>query len=205
MIFVTVGTQLPFDRMVRAIDAWAGRLNRDDVFAQIGPTEFRPGHLQWAQFLPADQCRQKVEQASVVVAHAGMGTIITAWELGKPIIVMPRRADLGEHRNEHQLATAKRFQAQGRIVVAFDEAQLVEKLDQLGSLHASQRISSQASPRLLNTIRAFCKGEDVLSRLRSEGMPAEPAAAGRPDVNVEAGKAKELAHSATGGWSDGQR
>jgi UDP-N-acetylglucosamine transferase subunit ALG13 len=166
MIFVTVGTQLPFDRMIAAIDQWAGQRGRADVFAQIGPTEYEPKYLQWAQFVDAEEFQRRVEQADVIIGHAGMGSIITALELGKPIIVMPRRADLGEHRNEHQMATAKRFQAQGRIVVAFDEAQLIEKLDRLENLHAGQRISSQASPQLLDTIRAFCRGEDVLSRLR---------------------------------------
>ena len=55
-----------------------------------------------------------------------MGSIITALELGKRIIVMPRRADLGEHRSDHQVATAKRFAEQGRIEVAFNERELLE-------------------------------------------------------------------------------
>ena len=66
-----------------------------------------------------------------MISHAGMGSIITALELGKRIIVMPRRANLGEHRNDHQLATAKRLSEQGRIMVAFTEQELVDKLDQL--------------------------------------------------------------------------
>ena len=41
MIFVTVGYQMPFDRMVESIDRWAGRHPDAAIFAQIGPTEFR--------------------------------------------------------------------------------------------------------------------------------------------------------------------
>ena len=37
MIFVTVGTQLAFDRMIKAVDEWAGARGRTDVFAQVGP------------------------------------------------------------------------------------------------------------------------------------------------------------------------
>lgn len=42
-IFVTVGTQLPFDRLVKAVEAWVG--NHDVTatsFAQIGATTFNP-------------------------------------------------------------------------------------------------------------------------------------------------------------------
>jgi len=45
-------------------------------------------------------------EARVVVAHAGIGTLLTALQLGKPLIVVPRRAALGEQRNDHQVETA---------------------------------------------------------------------------------------------------
>ena len=35
MIFVTVGAQLPFDRLVDTVDAWAGRKGDTEVLAQI--------------------------------------------------------------------------------------------------------------------------------------------------------------------------
>ena len=81
-----------------------------------------------------------------MIAHAGMGSIITALELGKPIMVMPRRASLGEHRNDHQVATAKRFAEQGRIMVAFNEKELVDKLDQLKSFGDAAPSAAKASP-----------------------------------------------------------
>ncbi len=36
MILVTVGTDGPFDRLIRIVDDWACRNNRSDIFAQIG-------------------------------------------------------------------------------------------------------------------------------------------------------------------------
>lgn len=155
MIFVTVGAQMPFDRMVRAVDQWAARSDRRDVLAQIGPTSWRPENLQWVQFMDPQDFRTKVQAAKVVVAHAGMGSIITAMELGKPILVMPRRGDLRETRNDHQLATARHFLAQGRISVAFDENEMIEKLDQLDRLSTADRVSSQASPQLIDALRNF--------------------------------------------------
>jgi UDP-N-acetylglucosamine transferase subunit ALG13 len=157
---------MPFDRLVRTVDQWAARRNRGDVFAQIGPTDWRPSTIQWAQFLDPSEFHRRVELADVVVAHAGMGSIITALELGKPILVMPRRGDLKETRNDHQIATARRFLEQGRISVAFDETELMGQLDQIDSLRARDPIGSQASPQLIETIRDFIHGEDVVSRIR---------------------------------------
>jgi UDP-N-acetylglucosamine transferase subunit ALG13 len=159
MIFVTVGTQLPFDRMVRTVDQWAGTQKDEAVFAQIGPAEYRPKNMPWAEFLDADECRRKVEQADLVVAHAGMGSILTALELAKPVVVMPRLSALGEHRNDHQLATAKRLLAQGRIIVAFNEAELLEKLAYFGALRPAERIDVHASSALLTALRAFVEGK----------------------------------------------
>jgi UDP-N-acetylglucosamine transferase subunit ALG13 len=155
MIFVTVGTQLPFERLVRAVDHWAGCRAQSDVFAQVGPSRYLPRHIESVPFLDAAECRRYAARADVIVSHAGMGSILTAMELGKPIIVMPRRADLGEHRNDHQMATANHWAQFRSVAVAFDDNDLLARLDELHALDAPQRISSHASPQLLATIRDF--------------------------------------------------
>jgi UDP-N-acetylglucosamine transferase subunit ALG13 len=155
MIFVTVGGHMPFDRMVTVVDEWAGARRRTDVFAQIGPTEQHPRNIEWAHFLQPRDFRKKIETARIVVAHAGMGTIITALEFGKPVLVMPRRADLHEHRSQHQFSTAKSLQEQGKIAVAFDEAELRLKLDTLDGMEGTERIASRASSELLEAVRRF--------------------------------------------------
>jgi UDP-N-acetylglucosamine transferase subunit ALG13 len=158
VIFVTVGAQMPFDRMVRAVDDWAGQRGRRDVFAQIGTTGFRPAHIGWAALLEPDQFRARVNEARVIVAHAGMGSILTALESGKPILVMPRRGDLMETRNDHQVATAEQFRKLGRVAVAMDERELPARLDELEGLSRGEPISRHASPRLLAAVRAFIAG-----------------------------------------------
>ena len=155
MILVTVGAQMPFDRMTAAVDAWAGERGRSDVFAQIGTTDLVPQHIQWTPFLEPDEFRSRVEAADILVAHAGMGSILTALQAGKPILVMPRRGDLRETRNDHQVATAKRFLEMGRVAVAFDEEALKSKLDTLDSMKAAGTISPWASPELIAGIREF--------------------------------------------------
>jgi UDP-N-acetylglucosamine transferase subunit ALG13 len=176
MIFVTVGTQVHFDRLVRAIDNWAGIRGRSDIFAQIGPSNYRCKHIETKSFIGPEEFKKTVESASVVIAHAGMGSIITALELGKRIIVMPRRAAFGEHRNDHQLATAKHFAEQGRIVVALNEQELLEKLDKLDATIAPERLSKHASPSLIATIRAFVEtGDKYFGKVSDSAAPTSKA------------------------------
>jgi UDP-N-acetylglucosamine transferase subunit ALG13 len=132
VIFVTVGAQMPFDRLVRTVDDWAGRV-RAEIFAQIGPSRLRPRHMAWTRFLAPGDFLAQVGAADLLVAHAGMGSIITALEYGKPLLIMPRRGELGETRNDHQVATAHRFRGLGWVDVAFDEQELVIRLDRFES------------------------------------------------------------------------
>lgn len=155
MIFVTVGGQIPFDRLIRAADSWAGARKYSDVFAQIGTSGFHPRHMQWVEFLDPREFRATLECASALVAHAGMGSIITGLEFGKPILVMPRRGDLRETRNDHQVDTARRLQARGYVETAFDEKQLWDGLDALALAGERERIDGYAPPELLAALRDF--------------------------------------------------
>jgi hypothetical protein len=72
---------------------------------------------------------------------------------------MPRRGDLRETRNDHQVATALRFREQGRIAVALDENELRVKLDELKALTAAERLGATASPELIERVRSFINGD----------------------------------------------
>ena len=153
MIFVTVGSDLPFNRLVRVVDEWAYDTGRDDVFAQIGDTDWRPAHIAWTEFLQPPEFARRFAESEVVVAHAGMGTILSALQLEKPIVVMPRRASLGEVRNEHQFATARHLSVLGKINVAMDETELRGKLSSLHQLQPRDRIGPYASDSLIKALR----------------------------------------------------
>jgi len=159
VIYVTVGTQLPFDRLVGAVDRWAATRPDREVVAQVGPTALRPAAIAWERFLAPAECRERMRAADAVVAHAGMGTILAALELGTPLVVMPRRAALGEHRNDHQLATARQFAELGSIRVAFDDVELHAALDDLDRPTANRRIGRHAPEPFIAALRAFIAGE----------------------------------------------
>lgn len=159
MIFVTVGAQMPFDRLVKNIDLWAREHRRNDIFAQIGWTDYRPTNLRWTPFLSTEEIKQQYESANVIVAHAGTGSIITALQLGKPILIMPRRASLHETRNDHQVATSEQFRRFDSVVVALDEKELLTRLEMIDNLRGQQAIDQFASRKLVGAIREFIDNE----------------------------------------------
>lgn len=161
MIFITVGSADPFDRLIRAIDEWAGSRGRSDIFAQIGRSRYKPRHIQAVQFLSPSEFRERVRVARLVVAHAGMGSIIMAMEAGTPILVMPKRAHLGEHRSDHQVATAKWFGQKQGIIEAKDEKDLIAKLECEEALSSPTRIAQTAAPDLISAIQLFIRESDI--------------------------------------------
>ncbi len=132
MIFLTVGTILPFDRLVRAVDeAIAAHLITAPVFAQIGETNLRPQHMDWVPTLEKPAFDRKVAEASFVIAHAGMGSIMIALERHKRLLVMPRRKCCGEVVNDHQMASARRFADLGCVLAAYDTTELPLRLREI--------------------------------------------------------------------------
>lgn len=157
MIFVTVGTELPFNRMVRAVDQWARETRQTEIFAQIGHSDWAPSFIPYRRFLEPPEFARNFAAASLIIAHAGMGTILSALHFGKPILVMPRRAALGEQRNDHQLATAHRLLELKKIQVAFDETALIETLSKMDELRPREIIGPYACNSLIAAIDGFIR------------------------------------------------
>lgn len=160
-IFLTVGTQLPFDRLVKAMDMWCAENPDVDVFGQIaepGESGYKPSSYKWQSYVEPEEFNEHYDQASLVVGHAGMGSIISALTNGKPILIMPRSASLGEHRNDHQLATAARFKGRQGITVVENEQTFSSCMDGIRENlkdYQGGQANRFADERLLETLRSF--------------------------------------------------
>lgn len=128
MIFLTVGTQLPFERLTKIVDTLAGELNLD-IKAQIGKCDYVSKSMSSQDFFPPDELNYLFDQADVVISHAGMGTIINCLRMKKTIILFPRMAKFGEHRNDHQLDTVSSFEGVKGLYIATNEQELKELLE----------------------------------------------------------------------------
>ncbi len=125
MIFLTVGTQFSFDRLVKSVDqAFDGRLINEEIFAQIGETSYKPLNFESVVSLEKDLFDKRLREASGVISHAGMGTITMALKNHKPLLVMPRLKRYREHVNDHQVATARKFEELGHILAVYDAKDL---------------------------------------------------------------------------------
>jgi UDP-N-acetylglucosamine transferase subunit ALG13 len=158
---MTVGSVLPFDRLVQAVDSWAGRNGREDLFGQIGQARYQPKHMEWKSLLEPLEFRRRFAEAELIIAHAGIGTILTAMELCKPLVIMPRRAALHEHTSDHQMATAKRFTEERGIAVAYDEASLHAQLDHIDRIRPLSNGETANLDALVNVIRNFINGQGI--------------------------------------------
>jgi beta-1,4-N-acetylglucosaminyltransferase len=144
MIFLTVGTQFPFDRLVRTIDELLGNgtLN-DSVFGQIGASTYQPKNFPAVPALDKRAFDQHFEQAQAIISHGGTGSIMMAIDRHKPLLAMPRLRRFGEVVNDHQVGFSIRFAALGYILVALNEQELPAKVAQLKSFRPAVR---QAEP-----------------------------------------------------------
>ncbi len=157
MIFVSVGSMMPFDRLIRAVDEWAAAHPGTPVLAQIGNGKFEPAHARFVRLMPPGEYRAAVAEAVLFVAHAGMGSIITAIEAAKPLLMLPRLQTLGEHNTDHQLATIKNVGNRPGLHHVEREDALGAAIDALltAGSEAPAPISPFASEELLGNVRRF--------------------------------------------------
>ncbi|MDE8652298.1 glycosyltransferase [Novosphingobium album (ex Liu et al. 2023)] len=128
MILLTVGTQMPFDRLVEIVDQIAAGFD-EPFIAQIGRGAYIPRHMEWKGLIEPVEFEQLMEEARLVVSHAGIGTIVTAQRHAKPLVLFPRLASLNEHRNDHQLATTAALSGRSGIAIATTKEMLRACID----------------------------------------------------------------------------
>lgn len=140
MIFLTVGTQFAFDRLIKSVDqAIDEGYITEQVYAQIGQSTYKPRNFEAKPFFDKSIFDKHLSQSSAMIAHAGMGTITMAIQYNKSLLAMPRLKKYGEVVNDHQLGIARKFEEFGHILVAYDEFQIPEKIKQLKTFIPRQR------------------------------------------------------------------
>lgn len=142
MIFLTVGTSFPFDRLVRSMDDLVDQDLIDmKIFAQVGRGGYRPRNFESVETLDKMKFDEYFQKADTIIAHAGMGTITMALARHKPILVMPRLKKYRELVNDHQFATAKYFEQLGHVMAVYHSSELLAKLNLLASFKPVARES----------------------------------------------------------------
>ena len=154
MILVTVGMQLGFDRLIRTMDELAPGLEVDAI-AQVGRGEYQPRNMETRIAIAPSEFEGLVKRCRLIVAHAGIGTVLTAHRFQKPIVLFPRRFENGEHRNNHQVATVGHLQGRAGILVAMDEEELDDRIAEGLAMCSAQAQVSSTSRLLHQAIKGF--------------------------------------------------
>lgn len=151
MILATVGTQLPFPRLMQAMDEVAATL-AERVVAQTGDTESWP-HMDAARDFDMARMDALFTQARVIVAHAGIGTVLAARTALRPLILVPRQAALAEHRNDHQQATARALEGTSGVRVCWDTCALRGLLQ--SDIEMPEPQAGPLQDSLISAVRSF--------------------------------------------------
>lgn len=138
MIFVTVGTQdKEFRRLLVEVERLikCGKI-KETVVAQIGNTKFNTdldsSKMHLIDFTTPTEVDALIENASFIITHGGVATIIEGLNKGKKIIAVPRLRKFKEHVNDHQLQIIENFDESGFIIGLHGVEELEDALERVG-------------------------------------------------------------------------
>jgi UDP-N-acetylglucosamine transferase subunit ALG13 len=120
VIFATCGSShFPFDRMMDSLAALAD----EDLYVQHGPAT-PPPHARCVSFLPFDEIVRNIEEADIVISHAGVGSILCATQAGHTPVIFPRLKRYKETVDDHQTELASALEERGRAIIVWDPKDL---------------------------------------------------------------------------------
>jgi UDP-N-acetylglucosamine--N-acetylmuramyl-(pentapeptide) pyrophosphoryl-undecaprenol N-acetylglucosamine transferase len=122
VILVTVGTnEARFDRLLEAVETIA---DGEELLVQHGPSPVRPRGARCVDYLDFDDINAEMRRARVVIAHAGVGSVIVALMNDRRPIVVPRLARFAEAVDDHQVPFGRRLHEVGLVRLVEDPAEL---------------------------------------------------------------------------------
>ena len=136
MILVCVGaSEYKLDRLLQYVDELCdeGILDGKDIVAQIGNTDYQPRNYKGFSLIGRDEFQSYMEQANLIISHAGTGSVIPPLKLGKKVIVFPRLEKYHEHLDDHQLELRDVFTNAGYTLSAENKDELVQAIEQAKS------------------------------------------------------------------------
>lgn len=155
MILVTVGSQkFQFNRLLKKIDELIedGTI-KDEVFAQVGVSDYIPKNYKYVDFTTQDEFNRKIDEANLIITHAGTGVIVNAVKKGKKVIGIPRLAKYGEHVDDHQIQLIDEFKELNFIEPVYDIANLKEALNNIKNKKYNKYISN--TEKIIESIEKY--------------------------------------------------
>ena len=126
MILALFGTNpYPFDRLTELLEIVAAE-SGVEIVAQIGASR-APTHCTSFDFAPRERVLDLMRQSELVIAQGGYGSCLDALSQGRPLVIVPRRRQLGESLDD-QLELADLLSNSGRAQCAHNVDELREAI-----------------------------------------------------------------------------
>jgi len=154
LIFASVGTARDFSRLVKEIDKAASK-TKEKFIIQMGGTDYKPKHCKYFKYVENfDTYQNYMKNASVLIVHAGLGSIINSLNARKPLIIVPRRAKHNEHKNDHQMDISKQLEKDPRVIVCYNPKDLEKKIKLAKKLKV-KKIKPVEKEKMFKTLKTF--------------------------------------------------
>ena len=135
MIFITLGSQkFQFNRLLKSVDELIEGGLDEEVFAQIGYSNYKPKNYKYKEFLDREEFSEVINCSDIVITHGGTGAIIGAVKKRKKVIAVPRLAKYGEHVDDHQLQLVSQFRELD-LIYSCEDGDLKQNIKNMKVIH----------------------------------------------------------------------
>tara|TARA_X000000950_G_C13845726_1_gene632240 strand:- start:301 stop:792 length:492 start_codon:yes stop_codon:yes gene_type:complete len=156
MIFITIGNEYRnFQRMNDLVIFLANKLPQEEFIFQYGHSEIEkqiPKNIKIHKFISRTEFKINLTNAKFVITHAGAGTLLQCFEKNIIPFVLPRRAELNEHLNNHQLDILNQF-FEKKLCVNIDKIEAKEVFKMINNLNPTIKKSSFLNQKLLKKLK----------------------------------------------------
>lgn len=155
MTLVILGTQdKTFERLLKAVEKQIKLGNlKGDVIVQAGSTKYESKCMKIFDYISMEKFDEYIKEADLVIAHGGVGTILSSVRKNKKVIAVPRLSKYKEHENDHQLEIVSEFTKRGYIIPCYDLKKLDESIKKAKEFEPKKYRSNNR--KMLNIIENY--------------------------------------------------
>lgn len=159
MIFITTGSRsFQFNRLLEAVDkAIENGFITDEVFAQIGSSNYKTKHYKSVEFLNHEEFNERMHNCDVVLTHGGTGVIVNAVKMGKRVVAVPRLVKYQEVVDDHQIELVQAFEKLGMVTACYDCNEIDKAIEEAKDKEVKPYISNTQA--IINSIDAMICGK----------------------------------------------
>lgn len=150
MILVTLGTQK--EQFTRLLDYIEKSKIKDEIIVQAGHTKYNSKKMKIFDFIPYEKMNEYIDNADLIITHAGTGSVLMPLKKGKKIIVCARDMKYEEHIDNHQQELVEVFAGEGYVLELNENIELDDLMKEVKSFKPKKYVSN--TDKFINKLRS---------------------------------------------------